>query len=323
MTVYLITATFVSFLTTVLLGKKLIPVLMSKKMGQPIREIGPRWHKSKEGTPTMGGIFFAISSLIALCTSFFFCDKDALVKLWITFAMALSFGLIGIIDDAKKLFEHKNDGLRAYQKFLLQTIVSAAYIFAMVKLGYITTEVYIPFFAVKADLGIFFYFSAIAFIVGTVNAVNFTDGIDGLASSITAIICIFFAATGIRSGDASTALLSCAVFGGLIGFLVYNAHPARVFMGDTGSLFLGGIVVGLAFMANSPLIIVICGIMYYVELLSVMLQVSYFRLSHGKRIFKMAPIHHHFEMCGLSENQIVILFSAVTLVCGAVSFVWG
>ena len=155
--------------------------------------------------------------------------------------------------------------MKAYQKMLLQLLVSAAYVFAMVKLGYISTEVYIPFFAINADLGVFFYILAIAFIIGTVNAVNFTDGIDGLASSITAIVCVFFAAAGIRSGDASTALLSCAVFGGLIGFLVYNAHPARVFMGDTGSLFLGGIVVGMAFMMNSPLIIVVCGIMYYVE----------------------------------------------------------
>lgn len=323
MTVYLIVSTLLSFAVSALLGKIFIPVLMSKKLGQPIREIGPRWHKSKEGTPTMGGLFFIASTAFALCVSFFFCDANTLIKLWITFAMALLFGLIGVIDDGKKLFEHKNDGLKPYQKILLQLVVSGAYLFVMTKLGYITTNVHIPFFSVNVEFGFFFYILAILFIIGTVNAVNFTDGVDGLASSVTGVVCMFFAVSGITSGDNATAVLSCAVFGGLAGFLVFNAHPARVFMGDTGSMFLGGIVIGLAFLINSPLIIVVCGIIYYIEALSVILQVAYFKISHGKRIFKMTPIHHHFEMCGFGENKIVFLFSAVTVVFSIIAFFLG
>lgn len=320
MTFYLLAALFLSLILTALFGKIFIPVLMSKKMGQPIRDIGPRWHKSKEGTPTMGGLFFMAAVLLALCVSFFCCDAQELTRIWLTYSLALLFGLVGIIDDSKKLFEHKNDGLRAYQKILLQLMISALYLFAMTKTGNLTTEVYIPFFKVSVDFGWVFYALAMSFMCVTVNSVNLTDGVDGLASSVTALICMFFAVVSLTDGNNAGAFVSGAVFGGCIGFLVYNAYPARVFMGDTGSMFLGGAVIGLAFLVNSPLIIIVCGIIYFIEAVSVILQVAVFQITGGKRLFRMSPIHHHFELCGWSERKIVFTALAVTLVSSLIAY---
>lgn len=320
MTVFLVAVIMISFALTAIFGRIFIPVLMTKKMGQPIREIGPRWHKSKEGTPTMGGLFFIAASGIALCVSFFICEKSELLRIWINYAMALAFGIIGMADDGKKLFEHKNDGLLPFQKLLLQFVVAAMYVLFSVKYGLFDTSVYIPFIKANIELGRTFYAFAIIFICGTVNAVNLTDGVDGLAASVTGIICVFFAAVGARTSDAAVALLSCAIFGGCTGFLVYNANPARVFMGDTGSLFLGGAVVALAFSVGSPLAVVACGIVYFIEMFSVIIQVSYFKISGGKKVFRMTPIHHHFELCGWNERKIVFAFSAVTLAFSAVTY---
>ncbi|MCI8331839.1 MAG: phospho-N-acetylmuramoyl-pentapeptide-transferase [Clostridiales bacterium] len=310
-----------TFLLTVIICRWLIPVLKSKKMGQKILDIGPRWHKSKEGTPTMGGLSFiaamAIVLTIACFVYAFFVGIDMPVKLILTFLLALFSGLIGIIDDSAKFKKHQNEGLSAPQKFLLQLVVAGAYLYLMHITGNSNTSLYIPFIGMTIELGIAYYIFGMILIAGMLNSVNLNDGIDGLCSSVTAVVGGFFAIIAFLNGVGELALLSGVCIGGCLGFLVYNFHPARVFMGDTGSLFLGGLVVGMAFMIDNPLLIVTAGFMYILETISVMLQVTYFKFTHGKRLFKMAPIHHHFEQCGYSENKIVGLFSLLTaLLCG-------
>ena len=324
MLISFIIAVLLSFVTTVLLSKKFIPFLISKKMNQPIYEMGPRWHKSKAGTPTMGGIFFISAILLTVAVlSFFAIDKDALAPVWITLGMATLFAAVGFIDDRAKLLKKQNEGLKAYQKFVLQLVVATLYIGAMCALGYMDTVIPIPFTEIELDLGIAFYPLAIILIVGVDNSVNLTDGIDGLCATVTAVIAAFFAVLGLPLialplGNAIT-LFAGALFGGMIGFLVYNWNPARIFMGDTGSLFLGGMVTGLAFLADNPLLILILGLIYIIETISVILQVGSYKL-FKKRIFKMAPIHHHFEKCGWSERKIVFVAGAITAVLCAVMY---
>ena len=319
-----IIAVLLSFTITVLLSKKFIPFLISKKMNQPIYEMGPRWHKSKAGTPTMGGIFFISAILITVAVlSFFAIDKNALAPVWITLGMATLFACVGFIDDRAKLLKKQNEGLKAYQKFLLQLVVATLYIGTMCALGYMDTVIPIPFTEIKLDLGIAFYPLAIILIVGVDNSVNLTDGIDGLCATVTAVIAAFFALLGLPLitlplGNAIT-LFAGALFGGMIGFLVYNWNPARIFMGDTGSLFLGGMVTGFAFLADNPLLIFIVGLIYIIETISVILQVGSYKLFH-KRIFKMAPIHHHFEKCGWGERKIVAVASIITAVLCAIYY---
>ncbi len=323
---------FMTFAVTVLILRRLIPFLKSMHMGQKILDIGPRWHKSKEGTPTMGGLAFIVSMTLvlaaALLTIMLYGGDGALgkvcsdvlgspVKLIITFSMALLSGVIGMIDDSAKLRKKQNEGLTASQKFLLQLILAACYLFLMRATGNLSTEMYIPYLGVRVQLGIFYYIFALILITGFLNSVNLNDGIDGLCSSMSAAVGIFFAYASFKAGAFDCMLLSAVCIGGCLGFLVYNFHPARVFMGDTGSLFLGGLLVGMAFMLDNPLIIVVCGLVYICETLSVMIQVTYFKLTHGKRFFKMAPIHHHFEKCGWSEVKIVIIFTLATCVCCA------
>jgi phospho-N-acetylmuramoyl-pentapeptide-transferase len=325
MLISFIIAVLLSFVITVLLSKKFIPFLISKKMNQPIYEMGPRWHKSKAGTPTMGGIFFISAILLTVAVlSFFAIDKDALAPVWITLGMATLFAAVGFIDDRAKLLKKQNEGLKAYQKFLLQLVVATLYIGAMSALGYMDTVIPLPFTEIELDLGVAFYPLAIILIVGVDNSVNLTDGIDGLCSTVTAVIAAFFAVLGLPLitlplGNAIT-LFAGALFGGMIGFLVYNWNPARIFMGDTGSLFLGGMVTGLAFLADNPLLILIVGLVYIIETISVILQVGSYKL-FKKRIFKMAPIHHHFEKCGWGERKIVTVAASITAVlCAAVYF---
>ncbi len=313
-----------TFLLTAILGRIIIPVLRGKKVGQKILEIGPRWHKSKEGTPTMGGICFILAILLALCgvAVWFFVrgEQSQLIPLALTLSLAVMNGMIGFVDDFCKLMKKQNQGLKAYQKFLLQVLAAVAYIFLMQKFGSIDTRVHIPFTDLYPDLGLLYYVFAGFTIVGLVNSVNLTDGIDGLASTITLVVFGFFAAVGIGMMHASLTLLSGALIGAMLGFLLYNFHPAKVFMGDTGSLFLGGVVTGAAFIINEPILIYIIGGVYVFESISVMLQVGSFKL-RNKRIFKMAPVHHHFEKCGWSENKIVAVFSGVTaLLCLAAWF---
>ena len=325
MLITFILAVLLSFAVTALLAKKFIPFLISRKLNQPIYEIGPRWHKSKAGTPTMGGIFFISAIILTMgVLSFFAIDKEFLAPLWLTLGMAVLFAAVGFIDDYAKLIKKQNEGLKAYQKFILQSIVAAAYISAMCALGYMDTVVPIPFTEIEIYLGIAFYPLAILLIVGVDNSTNLTDGIDGLCATVTAVVAAFFAlfglpVIGLLHGEAIT-YLAGALFGGMLGFLVYNWNPARIFMGDTGSLFIGGMVMGLAFLCDQPLIIIIVGLIYLIETASVMLQVTSFKLFH-KRIFKMSPIHHHFEKCDWSERKIVTVFSSVTFVLCAITFI--
>ena len=311
------------FLVTVLLLKWLIPVLKSKKVGQKILDIGPRWHKSKEGTPTMGGVAFILAILVVMSIvavySFIKGKNERLIPLALTLGLATVNGLVGFIDDRCKLLKRENEGLKAYQKFALQLIAAVLYLFAMNRTGYINTALHIPFTSVELELGWFYYAFAIILITGMVNGVNLTDGIDGLASGVTCVIGGFFAVYAFVFEFEALSLASASILGSTLGFLVYNFNPARIFMGDTGSLFLGGIVTGCAFMIDDPLIIVICGIIYIIEAASVILQVGGYKLTR-RRLFRMAPIHHHFERGGWSERKIFWAFSAITVVACALAW---
>ena len=324
MNIILAASVIATLVLTGVLSHIFIPKLKSLKMGQPIFEIGPRWHKSKEGTPTMGGLFFMMPAVaVLIVASLVAPDALDLPRLWITAVSSVLFGLIGVVDDAAKLFKHENEGLRPWQTFFLQLFVASAFVGIMAVKGYLTTVIYIPFFRAEVDFGFFFYIISVILICGVVNSVNLTDGIDGLASSVTAVVAAFFLVMSLIGGNDTSALLASAVFGGCIGFLIYNAYPAKIFMGDTGSLFLGGAAVGIAFLYGSPLIILVSGIVYVIETVSVILQVSYYKLSHGKRLFKMAPFHHHLEKCGFSENKIVLIAIAVSFVFSVISALFG
>lgn len=303
-----------TFLLSVVIERFMIPVLKSKKVGQRILEIGPRWHMNKSGTPTMGGICF-ISAMIIVSAVALIINRNGALPFVFAMGLGLLNAMIGFVDDYTKLIKKQNEGLLAWQKFGLQLIAAALYLVAMTLWGGMTTVLELPFTEFSIDLGIVYYVVAIILITGVVNSVNLTDGIDGLASSVTLVVAGFLSACAFRLGMRSLSLIGALLIGGMIGFLVYNFHPARVFMGDTGSLFLGGILVGAAFALGEPLIILVAGLVYVIETVSVMLQVSVFKLSgRKKRLFRMAPIHHHFEQCGWSENKVVAVFSAATVV---------
>ena len=308
----------VSFLLAALLGRLIIPILRAKKAGQKILEIGPSWHQGKEGTPTMGGISFILAILLTLLGLFFYYlfrgKQGELIPLALTMALAVMNGMIGFVDDFCKLVKKQNEGLKAYQKFTLQVLMAVVYIVLLHRLGYIHTAVHIPFTSMTVELGIVYYLFALLVIVGMVNSVNLTDGLDGLAGSVTLIVFLFFSAVGLAYADSSLTLLSAVLTGGMLGFLIYNLHPAKMFMGDTGSLFLGGAVAGATFVINEPMIVFLVGGVYVMESLSVILQVGSYKLRHGKRIFLMAPIHHHFEKKGWSEAKVVTVFSILTAV---------
>ena len=312
------------FFVTWLILRKLIPVLKSRKIGQKIYDIGPRWHKGKEGTPIMGGLGFIIATVIGIAVIsgvyIYYGRAIELLGVWMTLALALLNGLIGFFDDYTKLIKKQNQGFLAWQKLLLQLLVSAAYLWAMSACGFIDTALEIPYFDIELELGIFYYFFAILFISGMVNSVNLTDGIDGLCSSVSAVVGAFFAVVAFIWLIPELAIFPATIIGGTIGFLMYNFYPAKIFMGDTGSLYLGGAVVGMAFLINEPLIIMVAGIIYLVEVASVILQVGYFKITHGKRIFKMAPIHHHFEKCGWSEVKIVGVFTLITAIACVLAY---
>jgi len=300
----------VSFLLTVFLGRMLIPVLRALHAGQSIKEIGPKWHMSKQGTPTMGGLMFIAAILVTLLLfgwrDMAGGDRGGLY----VFLFALVFGCIGFIDDYMKVAHHENTGLTAGWKFLLQLAAAILMTVLLRYEGYLSPNLYIPFVQVSLPLPWPLYMVFAAFVmVGTVNAVNITDGVDGLSSSVTVPVALFFTAVTALWDWGELSILSAALLGGLLGFLVYNHYPAQVFMGDTGSLFLGGMVCGLAFAADMPLILIFVGIVYIAETLSDIIQVVYFKATHGKRIFKMAPLHHHFELCGWKERKVVAVFS--------------
>lgn len=315
--------TVLVFVLTVAALRLLIPKLRSMKMGQKILDIGPRWHKSKEGTPTMGGIAFAVpvtvvtAAALALAPTLGINVPTAPVLL--TLLLAVGNGAIGVIDDLTKFRKKQNEGLTAPQKYALQLAMAGAFLALLRLYGTPDTTVSVPFTDIHLELGWFYYVFALIFITGIINSVNLTDGIDGLASSVTLVVAVFLSVLGFTYANNGAVLLGGVTVGATLGFLVYNFYPARVFMGDTGSLFLGGIVAGAAFVIDSPLCIAIAGIIYICEAMSDIIQVGVYKLTH-KRVFRMAPIHHHFEKCGWSEKKIVFVFSAVTLIASAIAY---
>ncbi len=308
------------FSLTVAIERILIPILRSHKMGQKILDIGPRWHKSKEGTPTMGGLGFIIASLLIMVAFFAVhgiqnCLK-CYIPLMLTYCLALANGLIGFFDDYRKLVKKQNEGLTWKQKLFLQLAVAIAYVVAMALTDNLPTTVNLPFSEKTLNLGWGVYPITVIVLAGVINGGNITDGIDGLASSVTFVIGAFFAVLAFtEQGDKSVMLsdgmVSAILIGSALGFLVYNFHPAKVFMGDTGSLFFGSLVIGACVMKGELIVGLIVSAVFILEMLSSLLQVVYFRLTHGKRLFKMAPVHHHFEKCGWSENKVVLVFSLV------------
>ena len=312
----IIIACILSFAVSAITGKFLVPELRKLKAGQSIREDGPTWHAGKAGTPTMGGLMFILGILVSILVCGWKGMMAGDLKHLYIFAFALIFGVIGFLDDFEKVKHKQNLGLTVIQKFLLQLAAAVAFLCLMRFEGMLTPNLYVPFFNKSFVMSWPVYMAFAAFvIVGTVNAVNITDGIDGLCGSVSLIACLFFlTVSGQYIGQG---LMAAALAGAIAGFLLWNIHPAKVFMGDTGSLFLGGALAALAFGINQPFLLVPVGIVYIAETLSVILQVLYFKLTHGKRLFKMSPLHHHFEMSGWSENKIVVVFSAVTLAgCG-------
>lgn len=318
MTRVIVTA-LVSAVLTGAIGWFLLPVLRALKAGQSIREVGPTWHNYKAGTPMMGGLMFILALILCLVGNLF-TIRDYTV--FYVLALSLCFGLVGFLDDFFKLKFKRNLGLTSAQKAMLQMAVSAIYLYLLYKQGVMSCDLYIPFVDVRLQIHPLVYiFFAMFVMVGCVNAVNLTDGVDGLSSSVTIPVMVFFTAAAIAAGKFDLALLPASLIGGLIAYLFYNWHPAKVFMGDTGSLFLGGVVCALAFALDMPLILILVGLVYITETLSVILQVAYFKLTHGKRIFKMAPIHHHFEMCGWKEEKIVLTFTAVSVIMCIVAWI--
>ena len=324
----ILVAAVVAFVISAVIGKFLVPALRRWKAGQSIKEDGPTWHMSKQGTPTMGGLMFILATIIVVLVvngpAILSGDWTSVIVL----VFALVFGAIGFLDDYAKIKKKENTGLTAGQKFLLQLAAAILFIVLLRKCGILSPNLYVPFFGVELHLpwAVYLIF-AVLVITGTVNAVNITDGLDGLSSSVTLPVCAFFAAAfgwawvkWQQSGTAGMAVFAAALFGGLVGFLLYNHYPAKVFMGDTGSLFLGGAVCGMAFALDMPLILILVGIIYIIETLSDIIQVTYFKATHGKRIFRMAPLHHHLEMGGWNEKKVVFVFASISLVFCILAF---
>ena len=293
-------------------GYFLIPVLRALKAGQSISVEGPTWHNVKSGTPMMGGLMFVAAALVTMIVNAFFMeDHTALYVL----ALGICFGLVGFVDDYTKLVKKQNEGLSSLQKALLQMAVSALFLYLMYRNGAMDTNLYIPFLNISIALHPMVYiFFAMFVVVGCVNAVNLTDGVDGLCGLVTIPVMVFFAAAAFALNKLDLALLPAAMVGALAAYLVYNWHPAKVFMGDTGSLFLGGIVCGMAFALEMPLILIFVGVVYIWETMSVIIQMTYFKLTHGKRLFKMTPIHHSFELSGWKEEKICIVFAGIAAI---------
>ncbi len=321
-------AALISFGISFGLGYVVIPFLHKLKFGQTILDIGPKWHKEKQGTPTMGGILFVVSTVVAFVLVF---GVDKLlggnivagneivansmsIKVWGGLVMALGFAFIGFLDDYIKVVKKRNKGLSIIQKSVLQIILMVGYLLTL----YIndpTGSMFIPFVGM-VETKMLFWVIGFGVIYCTTNAVNFTDGIDGLCGSVTFTAALSFIVIAALRNCLGISLLAAALAGGLVGYLIWNWHPAKVMMGDLGSMFLGGMVVAFAYAVDCPVIILLTGIIYVAEFGSDVIQIGYFRLTHGKRIFKMAPIHHHFEMCGWREVKIVKIFSAVNAIGG-------
>lgn len=321
--IWVTAAVILSFFVSALTGKWLVPFLHKINFGQTIRESGPKWHSKKNGTPIMGGFMFIISILltVVVCVPLWYRQSggDAAVmnmrtKIAGGLLMACAFGFIGFIDDYIKAVKKRNLGLSVRQKLLLQFLAAGSYLFALWRSGS-GSRMLVPF-AGSVDWGVWYWIVSLLGIVGMVNAVNFTDGIDGLNGSVTLFASLAFLLIAGMMQLTPVGIFAGAVAGGCLGFLLWNFNPAKVFMGDTGSLFLGGVVCALGYALNVPVLLLLVGAVYILEILSVILQVCYFKATHGKRLFKMSPIHHHFELCGWSEKKICTVFSAVTVACG-------
>ena len=334
-------AVVLGFLISALLGIVVVPFLHKLKFGQTILDIGPNWHKNKQGTPTMGGVMFIISTIVTTLVVVLInkatgvdivggdspLSGDMKVKLYAGIILALGFGLIGFADDYIKVAKKQNEGLTVIQKTLFQLVLSAAYIVTLCLTG--DQYMFIPFVGnIGYGSPVIYAIFTVVVIYATVNAVNFTDGIDGLCASVTITAALSFAVMAILRHYLGVSILACALLGACAGYLIWNWHPAKCFMGDTGSMFLGGMIVALAYAIDCPLILLIAGFVYVIEGLSDVIQIGYFKITKkiarktdpnatGKRLFKMAPIHHHFEKCGWSEVKIVLIFSLVNLIAGA------
>lgn len=311
----------VAFIVSAVSGRFLIPVLRAMKVGQSIREIGPTWHNSKQGTPTMGGIMFILAMLVGLVLDYKAILSGDFTYL-VMFVFALIFGVIGFLDDYIKVKKKRNLGLTEIQKLLLQLVAAAIFLVILRAMGILSSQLYIPFFNVSVEIPwVLYLILSVFIIVGTVNAVNITDGVDGLCTSVTIPVMLFYAVVAWKWEMFGASSFAAGLMGGLLGFLVHNHYPAKVFMGDTGSLFLGGAVCGLAYALDMPLVLIPVGIIYIAETLSDIIQVTYFKLTHGKRIFRMAPLHHHFEKGGWSEVKVVVVFSTITWIFCILAFV--
>lgn len=329
MTIKLLCAFVLAFLLSTAFGKYYIPWLRKQKAGQEIKKNGPTWHMNKSGTPTMGGVMFiAALAFVCLTVGFEGMLHGKFVHIFV-FLFALVFGAIGFLDDWEKLKKKENLGLTAKMKFLLQLAAALVFVLLMREMGYITSSLYIPFFNKTVFIPEWLYFVFVSFvIVGTVNAVNITDGVDGLASGTSVPVFLFFAVLSLLWGEEylELGIIASAMIGGLMGFLVYNFNPAKVFMGDTGSLFLGGAIAALALAYDIPLILITLGIIFILETLSDIIQVLYFKATHGKRFFRMAPLHHHLEMGGWTgkkwkERELFVLFTGISFVFAVISFI--
>ncbi len=309
------TAAVIAFLVAVIVAPLAIPVLHKLKFGQEIREEGPSWHSSKSGTPTMGGVIFILGVVISGIAMLHHSLKGIMLLY-----LSLAFGIIGFVDDYIKVVKKRNLGLTEIQKLVMQIAASVIFVYLLYSNGLMATVIKIPFTDIVFDMGIWYLPLCVIVIIGTVNAVNLTDGVDGLASSVTIVVMLFFVAVSLRMGNEDSAVFASACAAAIFGFLLFNKHPAKIFMGDTGSLFLGGAVAALAVESGLVLYLVIAGIVYVIETLSVIVQVTSFKLT-GKRVFKMSPLHHHFEMCGWSENRIVLTFSAVTALACVIGYI--
>lgn len=309
-------ALFLSFVITVAVAPSFIPFLVKLKFGQTVRDDGPQSHLKKNGTPTMGGIIFLLG-ITAGTLVFGLRYKDSIPVL----LMTLGFGLVGFLDDYIKVVLKRSLGLKPWQKMGMQFLITAAFAYYMVKVSPASLLIRIPFTGGKMfSLGWFSVVLLFVAVLGTVNGSNFTDGLDGLASSVTVVIAGFFAVIATKACQGLLPVI-LAFMGGLLGFLVFNCHPAKVFMGDTGSLALGGFVISTAYMMNMPIYVIIVAGIYFIEVLSVIMQVSYFKITKGKRIFKMAPIHHHFELCGWSETKVVTVFTIITFLLCVIAYI--
>ena len=313
---------FAVFFLTVLIEAQLVPRLR-RFAAQPILEIGPNWHMSKAGTPTLGGLGFILAILLGVLVLLpFWTTRGTVAWQKPLFVVLFAFlcGAIGFFDDRKKLFKKQNQGLTAVQKYALQLALCVLFLFAARRFFGLETSLPVPFTEIRVELGVWYYPFAVLFLTGVINALNLTDGVDGLLSSLVGVLAGFLLLTGVSLGEENAFLSGCLLLGAVLGFLCFNAHPAKIFMGDTGSLFLGGMVAGYAILSPSPLAVLIaCGV-FVIEAFSVIAQVVYFKISGGKRILRMAPLHHHFEKGGWSEERVVMTFCACGVLFAVLAF---